>query len=562
MERVMQGFKTVRGRLKLLSTIVFFIIAGSAAFVYFTLGSLDTRYHKTNTISEIQVLLTALNGEGLQCGQALRNVHIDPTDNKAFENLKKALAGVDRLIAELGKDEITQCSPGMKNLNIYPLYETFAADVKRLIAKKESGEIISVEDIKKNTAEAWRPFKEAIAKWRGKNEEKVTQLKGEFDTELVATKMTVLLGASFSTVVVLLLMIAISSKITKSLDIFQKGIMRFFAFLNRESDKVEPIELRSGDEFEVMAKSVNAAIEQAFNDIKKNKDFIEDVNRFAKDLSNGKFTSTIEKLSDDPDLKALKATLDRVQVDLENNIARDLNTLLKILEQFKEQDFTPRFQSCHAKVATAVNNLGDEICKMLSGSMDMGNKLNDSAEKLKELVGALNDSSNTQAASIEETSAALEQLTCSSVEASHKTNTIVAQGEDIKSVIGLISDIADQTNLLALNAAIEAARAGEHGRGFAVVADEVRKLAEKTQKSLTDINSSVSVLVQSINDIDDMLKQQTTAIEEINGAIQAIDHATQENAMKANDANQISSEIYTISSEVVKEASSKKFTKF
>ena len=429
----------------------------------------------------------------------------------------------------------------------------------------------------------------------------------------------IVLLEAFIIILQLIIFYLITRGITKQIKDFSSHFREFLSFITYKQNRIEKKKLDGNCEFSVMTKDINSAIDEFDDKFKHDMRVIgESVLTFDK-LKKGIFKCRVNSNSSNPMINTLKNTINDALDDLENYMREIEKTLIS----YTSNDYKDRIvindkianPSRLLKVIQSVNSLGDTLATQAKNSLENGSSLETNSKTLKNSIENLTSKITKQIESLEETTLAVEKI--SEITNNNSKNTtsmsklaeIVKQAvEDgynlsnkttksmddinekviaINEAITIIDQIAFQTNILSLNAAVEAATAGEAGKGFAVVAGEVRNLANKSAEAANEIKKLVEIAnqkahegkdisnemqngyknlhthitetLQIIQNVSDAANEQMVGINQVSQTIVSLDQISKDNQKETNLINDISNVVSSMAIEVLEDAKNKKF---
>lgn len=396
----------------------------------------------------------------------------------------------------------------------------------------------------------------------------------------------------------------------------QSGLLGFFAFLNGEASHAKKLEDVSGDEFGQISQVINSSIERIEAGVQKDREFIQEATKVVAKVNNGFLDERLTVQANNPALVELKTVINNMIANLDKSV----DSVLTVLRAYESDDYTAvahdeSLSGELSELLAGVNRLGESIGRMLGANLANGRTLENNAKELGGFVRTISKATDEQVRALMETSGAVTEIAATIRNTAEKastmatiadktqksategsslaSNTLSAMEEIVKSAnaineaITVIDTIAFQTNILSLNAAVEAATAGEAGKGFAVVAQEVRSLAGRSAEAArrikelaaesqkkaeegkrisvemmdgyTDLSEKIKETSQLVANVAEASREQMSGIEHINEVVGTIEQKTQESARVAEKTNLIAEETSKMAAALVNEASGKKF---
>ena len=403
----------------------------------------------------------------------------------------------------------------------------------------------------------------------------------------------------------------------RDLEEIDKYFQQLIEFLSYEKSEFEYVESTGNKKVDDMFKNWNQQIKKFDKRTKDDMRVLGEIVLTADKVEQGIYKCRIKGDSDNPTISTLRNTLNKMLISIDDATSR----ISKVVTSYTNDDFTDyikvvdNYKDDMKLLMESINLLGKELGNSAKNNFQNGETLENSASTMTSSMNNLAEKANEQAASLEETAAALEEITSitrnntqnatkmatlgqvvkKSVQTGEELASKTASSMDeinekvkaINSAITVIDQIAFQTNILSLNAAVEAATAGEAGKGFAVVAQEVRNLANRSAEAAKEIknlveeaniktndgklissdmiegykelNKNISETINIIEDVSAASKEQMLGIEQINQTVNMLDRVTQENAFESNQIKEISQSVSTLAYELLTDAKSKKF---
>ncbi|MGJ0352646.1 methyl-accepting chemotaxis protein [Aliarcobacter cryaerophilus] len=588
--------------------ILFIIIAALSTIIYLYFIDIAHKRNAAALTSEKFVLDIAKTR--ISVYQFLRTATPN-NENVVIENiqfLKNSLAESSKNFVDVKNKELAA-----KTLSLIDKYvELFKVYSKNKIEDYNNNILEESDTLKQNIAAMVKIGLEMEENIHKINESAV-KLRDEAYANLDRNLMIIL---TIATILFIGISVLVANNIINSVNSFKDGLLGFFAYLNREASDTTLLDESNKDEFGQMAKVVNVNILKTKAGIEEDRRLIDETISVLGEFEQGDLCQRLNTKVSNPALMQLSTVINGMGDVLEKNI----ENILDVLEKYSSYNYLSKVSTNGLKeqllaLANGVNGLGDSITSMLKENKSNGLTLDESSMILLANVDKLNISSNEAAASLEETAAALEEITSnirnnteSIAKMSQLSNGVtkaVNEGQAmanqtttamdeinvqvnlVNEAIGVIDNIAFQTNILSLNAAVEAATAGEAGKGFAVVAQEVRNLATRSAEAAKEIkaiveratvkanegkeiatnmiegyknlNSNISSTMNLISDIENASKEQLLGIEQINDAVNQLDQQTQQNAMVASQSHDIAQSTDEIAKLIVQDANQKEF---